>query len=151
MKPRLSRTPIVMLVQTDHDDRAMYTDYLRNKQLIVICPKDGTSALALADKADVVVTALGLPGTMTGFELIQQLRRNKSTSTIPIIVLTACAWDDDRAHAADAGCNVFLSKPCLPHTLLSEVRRAIVLGRVPKAEPARASTRSRRAKRFHPR
>jgi two-component system cell cycle response regulator DivK len=144
--PRPSRTPIVMLVQPDHDDRTMYTAYLRGKQLIVICPKDGTSALALADKADVVVTALRLPGPMSGFELIQQLRHNKSTCAIPIIVLTACAWDEDRAHAADAGCNVFLSKPCLPYTLLGEVRHAILLGRLPKAEPARAAGRNRRGK-----
>ncbi len=38
----------------------------------------------------------------------------------PIIVLTACAWR--RKRAEHAGCDVFLSKPCLPDALLREVR-----------------------------
>ena len=42
---------------------------------------------------------------------------------MPIIVLTACAWKAERERAAHAGCNVFLSKPCLPSDLLRHIRR----------------------------
>ena len=147
MNPSLSHTPVVLLVQPDRDDRAMYAEYLRNKKFAVVCPKDGASALAAAAAADVVVTALRLPGPVDGIELIRRLRSD--AHAIPIIVLTACAWDADRDRAITAGCNAFLAKPCLPSTLLAEIRRVVMLGRIPKPRPAHIANHPRRPRRSH--
>ncbi len=38
----------------------------------------------------------------------------------PIIVLTACAWDAERERATNAGCDLFLAKPCELFTALGE-------------------------------
>ena len=48
------------------------------------------------------------------------------TRTIPLIVLTVCAWTKEEAQARRAVCDVFLSKPCLPQTLLGNIRRLMV-------------------------
>jgi len=40
---------------------------------------------------------------------------------MPIIVLSACAFEPDRQGAQRAGCDAFLSKPCLPDELLAQM------------------------------
>jgi len=59
---------------------------------------------------------------MDGIEFIARLKRHERTKRIPVIVVTACAWKSDCERAEEAGCDVFLSKPCLPDLLLREVR-----------------------------
>ena len=78
--------------------------------------------LTVARKADIIVTDLLLLGDIDGIEFIARLKRDERTKRIPLIVLTACAWKSDRERAEEAGCDVFLAKPCLPDHLLREVR-----------------------------
>lgn len=72
---------------------------------------------------------------MDGVELVTRLKGDDGTKSIPVIVLTACAWQSDRDRAA-AGCEVFLTKPCLPDVLVREIRRVLALRDVPKPSPA---------------
>jgi len=113
---------VVLLVQPERDDRDMYAEYLSFVGLTPICVQQGTDALHFACQADIVVTGLLLPGPMDGYALIETLRRHSATRQIPIVVLTVCAWTDEEARARRAGCDAFLSKPCLPGRLVRELR-----------------------------
>ena len=114
--------PVVLLVQADADSREMYTEFLRYEGLLPVPVSNARDALTVARKAHVIVTGLLLPGDIDGIELIARLKRDERTKRIPLIVLTACAWKSDRERAEEAGCDVFLAKPCLPDHLLREVR-----------------------------
>jgi two-component system cell cycle response regulator DivK len=114
---------VVLLVQAADDSRGMYVEFLRHHGLEVLCPPTCAEALTLADKADVIVTGILVPGSMDGIEFIRRLHGQPATRDIPIVVLTACAWQTERERAEQAGCDLFLSKPCLPDQLLREVRR----------------------------
>lgn len=114
-----------MLVQPEHDDREMYAEYLSHEGLLPICIANGTDALRIAPRADVIVTGLLLPGGVNGFELIARLRTDVRTKNTRIVVLTASVWTNERERATAAGCDLFLSKPCLPHTLVREIRRML--------------------------
>jgi CheY-like chemotaxis protein len=103
----------------------MYEEFLRHHDLAPCCPSDASEALGMASTADVIVTGLQLPGPIDGFEFMQRLRACEQTKDTPIIVLTAWTRSPDRRLAADAGCTAFLSKPCLPDVLLTEIRRAL--------------------------
>jgi two-component system cell cycle response regulator DivK len=136
----------VLLVQPKHDDREMYAAYLRHEGLAPICIATAIHALRIAPRADVIVTALLLPGGVNGFELIATLKRDVRTKNTPIVVLTACAWTSDRERATAAGCDVFLSKPCLPHELVREIRRLVPFRRRrPRRRAARATAGQRAA------
>ena len=100
-------------------------EYLHHEGLVPIVVPNATHALRLASSVDVVVTGLLLPGEIDGIELLARLRRDARTRAIPIVVLTACAWRSDRDRALAAGCDCFLSKPCLPCTLLDQLRRLV--------------------------
>jgi two-component system, cell cycle response regulator DivK len=101
-----------------------------------------------------VITAILLPGEMDGIALVAALRADLRTREIPIIVLTACAWPTQRLRAHQAGCDVFLPKPCLPEELLAEVRRLLVSSRRTRVRatppdapnPDRPATASRRTR-----
>jgi two-component system cell cycle response regulator DivK len=145
--PASTHTTITLLVQPERDDRDMYAEYLRHAGLIPIVVSHAVPALALAPDADVVVTALLLPGHMDGIALIGQLRHQGPTKHIPIIVLTSSAWDTERDRALAAGADVFLPKPCLPDRLLAEIRRLLALGKIPKPQPAQVRPHASRQRR----
>jgi CheY-like chemotaxis protein len=141
----LSRQPqsVVLLVQPDHDDRRMYIEFLRHEGLTVLSPENAADALPLAAQVDVIVTGILLPGDIDGIEFIERLRSDDRTKDKPVIVLTACAWHTELERAVNAGCDLFLPKPCLPDELLREVRRLLAMARLRDlgTRPAKAETR----------
>lgn len=139
---------VVLLVQPRDDGRDMYREFLRHHQVVPIAVSTGRHALTMASHADVIITGILLPGEIDGLDLIRRLRAGERTRNKPIIVLTSCAWDTERQRAEDAGCDVFLTKPCLPIDLLREVRRVL---RASKLRVVRATTAKRHltGQRFH--
>jgi two-component system, cell cycle response regulator DivK len=116
---------LVLLVQPNDDSLEMYAEFLSHAGLVPIPVSSALDALAVAPKADIVVTGLRLPGSVDGIELIGRLRTDGRTRRTPIIVLTASALQTERERAQQAGCDVFLPKPCLPEELLHEVCRLV--------------------------
>src|SRR4029079_4887377 len=127
----MSPTPsaVVLLVQPCDDGMDMYVEFLRDHGLAVIGVSEAWDALTTAPKADVIVTGILLASSMDGVELITRLRHDERTNHTPIIVLTACGGKAGRERAAHAGCDLFLSKPCLPSDLLQHVRRWLAASR----------------------
>ena len=83
--------------------------------------QEGLAALREATP-DIVLTDLAIPG-VSGIELIEQVRGAAGpASTLPIIVLSACAFAADRESALNAGASLFLPKPFRPSDVLRNVR-----------------------------
>jgi two-component system cell cycle response regulator DivK len=116
---------VLLLVQVDVDQRERYAAFLRHHGFLTIPIATASDALRLAPHADVIVTETLLPGRIDGFEFIARLKRDERTKTIPVIVLTVCAWHAERERAEKAGCDAFLANPCLPDALLREVRHVL--------------------------
>ena len=135
---------VVLLVQAEADSREMYAEFLRYQGLLPVSVPTARDGLTVAPEADVIVTGLLLPGDMDGIEFIARLKRDDRTKGIPVIVLTACAWKSDRERAEQAGCDVFLPKPCLPDDLLRDVRRLLAQERGPM-ESVQFTTEVRRS------
>ena len=101
--------PTVLLVENVQDDRAMYAEYLRLLRFRVIGIGAARPPYRQAATADLVVTGIRVPGPYDGVELIRQLREATDTRRMPVIVLTACAFESDQLRAQQAGCDLFLS------------------------------------------
>ncbi|HEX4470111.1 MAG TPA: response regulator [Gemmatimonadaceae bacterium] len=120
------RSPVVvLLVQVDVGSRELYAAFLRCHGFLPISVRTASEGLTVAPHADVIVTETLLPGRIDGIELIARLKSGERTRTIPVIVLTVCAWPAERERAEQAGCDVFLAQPCLPDALLREVHRVL--------------------------
>ncbi len=72
-------------------------------------------------KPDVVLLDLGLPD-MDGLELIQEVR---STSSLPIIVISARTLERSKVAALDLGADDYLTKPFGTAELLARIRTAL--------------------------
>jgi CheY-like chemotaxis protein len=128
--------PMVLLVDQDDDNRAMYGQYLKAANWIVEEAADGRDALAkaLALRPDLIVTEIRLPG-IDGFELCKLLRRDFATRAIPIVVVTGDAYTPDLKLALNAGATSVLLKPCVPEAVLTEAIRLLEATR-PQDAPA---------------
>jgi CheY-like chemotaxis protein len=114
--------PIALLVDHDADTRELYSDFLTINGYAVDHADDGREALArvVAQRPDVIVTETALP-LLDGYHLVELLRHDGATKTIPIIVVTADAFPADVDRARAAGADAVLLKPCLPETLLKVI------------------------------
>jgi CheY-like chemotaxis protein len=130
LMPTAPSSEIVLLVQPREDGLDLYLEFLCYHGLAVIPVSDAWDALIAAPKADIIVTATLLAGSMDGVELVARLRRDQRTSRTPIIVLTACSWSSERERAEGAGCDVFLPAPCPPDDLLRHVRQLLAQSRL---------------------
>ena len=131
---------LVVLVESHDDTRALYAEYLRAHQFNVHTAATTDEALPLIIDAAVIVTGIGVRGSFDGLALVERVRTNRATATVPIIVVTAHAMEDDRTRALGAGASAFLVKPCAPATLMVEIVRWLRRRRVGRATPTAASS-----------
>jgi len=125
-----SKRPLVLVVDDYADNREMYSAYLRFQGLEVVEAANGTEALehAFARRPDLVVMDLSLPG-VDGWQATRILKADVRTKDIPVIAVTGHALAGAPERAAEAGCDGFLTKPCLPEDLLREIQRMLEPGR----------------------
>ena len=129
--------PLILVVDDYADAREMYAEYLRFCGFRVAEARNGNEALeqAFSLTPALILMDLSLPG-MDGWEATRQLKADPRTSRIPVIALTGHALAGASEGAKKAGCDSFVTKPCLPDDLVVEVRR--MLGLTPSAHPDRS-------------
>jgi len=129
--------PRVLLVDDYPDAREMYSEYLQFSGFDVVEAANGMEALqrAAEDAPDIILMDLSLP-VMDGWEATRRLKADTRTAQIPVVALTGHALAGISEGARQAGCDAFVTKPCLPEDLVREIRRVL-------SEPA--ATRARRS------
>jgi CheY-like chemotaxis protein len=118
--------PLILVVDDYQDAREMYSEYLQYSGFRVAEARNGNEALqqAFALTPDLILMDLSLPG-MDGWEATRRLKADPSTRHIPIVALTGHALAGASEGARRAGCDSFVTKPCLPDDLVVEVRRML--------------------------
>lgn len=118
--------PLVLVVDDYQDAREMYAEYLSFSGFRVVEAGTGTEAVekALALRPDVILMDLSLPG-MDGWAATRQLKSDERTKAIPVVALTGHALAGASEGARLAGCDAFVTKPCLPDELVVEIRRML--------------------------
>ncbi|HEY7171948.1 MAG TPA: response regulator [Vicinamibacterales bacterium] len=118
--------PRVLLVDDYPDAREMYAEYLDFSGFEVIEAANGMEALQRAadTQPDIVLMDLSLP-VMDGWEATRRLKADKRTEHIPVVALTGHALAGISEGAKRAGCDAFVTKPCLPEDLVKEIRKVL--------------------------
>jgi two-component system cell cycle response regulator DivK len=113
----------VLIVDDVADTRELYERYFRFRGVRVVTAADGVAAAhaAVLERPDIIVLDLAMP-RMTGWEVIETLRRQTATKGIPIVVLSGQRAEDS---AYEAGADSYVEKPCVPEDLLREVLRVL--------------------------
>jgi len=87
---------------------------------------DGDEAIEtiLRELPDLVLMDLMMP-RMDGLTALRQLRRERTTRSIPVIVLTSSSYEGMRREAEFSGAEMIMTKPFSPMLLRREVRRLV--------------------------
>jgi CheY-like chemotaxis protein len=121
-----SQSPLILVVDDYQDAREMYAEYLQFSGFRVAEARNGNEAVAQAFslRPDLILMDLSLPG-MDGWEATRVLKSDDRTKHIPVVALTGHALAGASEGARKAGCDSFVTKPCLPDDLVVEVRRML--------------------------
>ena len=124
----------VLVIEDDTSLRRALRTSLKARGFEVLESPNAEEGLVLVadDRPDVVLLDLGLPD----IDGIEALRRMRSFSDVPVVVLTARDRQQDKIEALDAGADDYVTKPFDVEEVLARVRA--VLRRVPQASSAPA-------------
>ena len=116
----------VLIVDDYPDAREMYAEYLQFSGFDVVEAANGMEALqrAVDTEPDIILMDLSLP-VMDGWEATRRLKADKRTANIPVVALTGHALAGISEGARKAGCDAFVTKPCLPEDLVKEIRKVL--------------------------
>ena len=115
-------TATLLLVEDDPALSELLEYRFTNEGYRVRATADGVEALVLAaeEVPDLVILDWMIEGT-SGIEVCRRLRRDKATSHVPIIMLTAREAEDDRIRGLETGADDYVTKPFSPRELLARV------------------------------
>ena len=132
--------PCVLLVDDYPDAREMYSEYLQYSGFDVIEAGNGIEALQQAAERspDIILMDLSLP-VMDGWEATRRLKADRRTAGIPVVALTGHALAGISEGARRAGCDAFITKPCLPEDLVKEIRKVLDQSSTSAAKKTRRS------------
>lgn len=116
--------PLVLVVEDNPDERAVYSALLYYNGFEVVEAADGQDAIQLAKTKDpdVILMDVRLP-TLNGLLTTEILRATVETRDIPVVCMTG--FDLSRERARESGCRQLLRKPVSPAMLVDAIRDAI--------------------------
>ncbi|ORX90315.1 hypothetical protein K493DRAFT_356942 [Basidiobolus meristosporus CBS 931.73] len=128
--PSSTQKSCVLLVD-DNCDMRQYIRALLEDEFEVLVTSNGLEALDVIESRipDLVLTDVMMPH-LDGLELLKALRKDRRTSTIPIVFLSARAGTEASTEGVEAGADDYLVKPFSTQELLARVRTNIKLNKL---------------------
>jgi len=121
------------------EDSSMIRKYLKKVltplNMSISEASDGLVALTLIseNKYDLIITDIDMP-EMNGIELCHHLKKNPSTRSIPVIMVSSLDSDDDIDKGFQAGASVYISKSDVQNRLCSSVKDVLLKTDIRKSQ-----------------
>lgn len=117
--------PLLLVVDDNEDIRKMVGNLMQDDYTVVTA-KNGRDGVRMAARyvPDLIVCDVMMP-VMDGLECCRRIKGEISTSHIPVLMLTACSMDEQRAQGYDSGADGYLAKPFNIQVLKSRCRNLI--------------------------
>ena len=119
----MNQTVKILVIEDEKNILSFITSVLSSQHYQVIPAATGTEGLSLASSQcpDLILLDLGLPDS-DGMEVISNIGE---WSSVPILVISARALEDDKVLALDAGADDYITKPFGNSELLARIRTAL--------------------------
>jgi signal transduction histidine kinase/CheY-like chemotaxis protein len=131
------RVPTVLVVDDEDNNRSVLEEMLGRAGIRVVHAADGAEAVNLfaAHRPDLVFMDVKMPG-MDGVEATRRIRSTEVGATVPIVMLSASVFQDDRQSVLRTGGTEFIAKPYVEAEIWSALERHLGLELVRKPAPA---------------
>jgi two-component system, OmpR family, alkaline phosphatase synthesis response regulator PhoP len=120
-----------ILIVEDEKDIVKMLDYnLKKEGYKTLVAHDGEDALDMANTKypDLMLLDLMLPG-LDGLEVCKQLKLERKTASIPVIMLTAKAQESDKVVGLELGADDYITKPFSPRELIARIKAVLRRGK----------------------
>lgn len=116
-------TTLILIVDSDPSIRSLLADNLRSEGYTVDTVTTALEALVLhLDRYSLIISDIDLPGEIDGFELLERVKDDPMTSTIPLIFCTARDGENDIIKGLNAGADDYIIRPFSLREMLARVR-----------------------------
>ena len=116
----------ILVADDEPDNRAIMAAALTASGYRVCEAADGAQAVetALRELPALILLDMSMPG-VSGWEAVRRLKAMPQTRDIPVFAFTAYALEGDELKAMQAGCDGYVSKPCVPKEVLAKIRKQV--------------------------
>ncbi len=116
----------ILVIEDEKDQLENICFVLEQEGYITLAAEDGKKGLDLAKSSipDLIICDINIPG-LTGYEIIEEIRKNPDTTEIPFIFLTAFSRPDDVDIEMRLKVQDYITKPFNIKDLLARVKRAL--------------------------
>ena len=126
----------ILVVDDEPSIRKLVTVNLERAGYAVRQASDGEAALdeIESEHPDLIILDVFMPGP-NGFRVLEMLKGDPRTASIPVLMLTAASRDDQVRRSWVTGCDFHLPKPFNPAELLTVVERMLAVMGTPEDPP----------------
>ncbi len=118
--------PRLLIVEDDLENQKFLKIFLRKTFEIDICDSAESFYKKLREiDFDVILMDISLKGSKDGLQLTKELRNDPKLCNIPIVILSAHAYQKDKDNAYKAGVDIFITKPVQGHILIDSLRNVL--------------------------
>ncbi|MCD8073109.1 MAG: ATP-binding protein, partial [Alistipes sp.] len=117
--------PMVLVIEDNVDMQNYICSILRDEYRILQAYNGEEGVGKAVDSIPDAVISDVMMGGKDGFQVCRQLKENMLTSHIPVILLTACALDEQKAEGFESGADAYIPKPFNPGLLAIRLRKLI--------------------------
>ncbi|MDH5543244.1 MAG: response regulator [Nitrospinota bacterium] len=118
--------PKILFVDDEDNFRILFRHHLQKLDLEFIEARNGLEALEIlkSKTPHLIISDLSMPA-MDGFALLENIKNNPRTNTIPTIIFTSDSSVETRNHVLQMGADDFLEKTSPPNEFIPRIRRYI--------------------------
>src|ERR1035437_3634252 len=124
--PKELQNKVVLLVEDDRMNQVTIRRFIENNyRVIVTASSDEAMEIIKKEKIDIILMDISIKGSRNGLELTKELKASKELSHIPIIAVTAHAFESDMKNSLAAGCDDYLAKPFSLNQVLNKIDKLV--------------------------
>ncbi|MCL4548945.1 MAG: response regulator [Bacteroidetes bacterium] len=118
--------PSLLIVEDDLENQRYLGILLRNSYQVEVCDCASSFYIQMANKKfDLILMDISLVGPKDGLQLTRELKTNPTFKTIPVVALSAHAFQKDKDNAYKAGIDLYLTKPIQKNHLLEALEKIL--------------------------
>ena len=118
----------ILVVDDQQTIRRLLEISLRSPERTILEAESGERAIevAHAERPDLIIMDLMMPGGMDGFEAVSLLKKDRATRDCPVLILTAKDRNEERERAIEVGAGDYLAKPFRLAQLIEKVNGLLI-------------------------
>jgi CheY-like chemotaxis protein len=115
-----------LIIEDNPDNFILIRDILELHGYATLHAETGMRGLSMAadHQPDFIILDIQLPD-ISGYEVLDNIRKCDKTRAIPVIAMTSYAMAGDREKLLNAGCDAYVEKPIDPVQVFDQIRQAI--------------------------